>query len=308
MLVLLINLARRPDRLAFMRNQLDALEIAFERIDAIDGKAVDLGPGTDLITPVERACALSHRKAWMRFLASSESHCLILEDDVLIAPQTKRFVEDPRSFPEGAEILRLETRLQHSVLGRGRRCGPPGFKAHPLLSRHHGCAAYIITRACAERAVRDLAVFAEPLDDVLFEPKSPNYYPNLCFQLRPGVCLQAELYEPAQSTPISRSDLEMDRHVRQVRREQNYRNVTRPRVKVKRSVPEKCLREVARWWRRSRAKAEFLHARFIVGRVLRDVPFADGILPAVAAALSVSGSEQAVQPEVQALRLLATDR
>lgn len=302
MLVLLINLARRPDRLAFVRNQLDALEIAFERIDAIDGRAVDLGPGTDLITPVERACALSHLKAWTRFLASGESHCLVLEDDVLIAPQTKRFVEDPRSFPKGAEILRLETRLQHSVLGRGRRCGPPGFKAHPLLSRHHGCAAYIITRAFAERALRDLTDFAEPVDEVLFEVTSPNYYPNASYQLRPGVCLQAELYEPAQSTSISRSDLEMDRCVRIPRRE------PAPQVKVKRSVPEKCLREVARWWRRSRAKAEFLHARFIVGRVLRDVPFAGGTLPAAAAALSVSGSEQAVQPEVQALRLLATDR
>ncbi|MFG1377033.1 glycosyltransferase family 25 protein [Xanthobacter autotrophicus] len=308
MLVLLINLARRPDRLAFVRNQLDALDIAFERIEAIDGKAVDVGPGTDLISPVERACALSHRKAWMRFLDSAESHCLILEDDVLVAPQTKRFVADPRAFPKGAEILRLETRLQHSVLGRGRRCGPPGFKAHPLVSRHHGCAAYVITRAFAERAVRDLTAFAEPVDEVLFEIKSPNYYPNVSFQLRPGVCLQAELYAQAQSTPISRSDLEQDRFVRQSRCASNYRHVPGQRVKLKRSFPEKCLREVARWWRRSRANAEFLHARFIVGRVWRDVPFADGTLPAAAAAFSVSGSEQAVQPEVQALRLLATDR
>lgn len=302
MLVLLINLARRPDRLAFVRNQLDALGIAFERIDAIDGKAVDLGPGTKLITPVERACALSHRKAWTRFLASDESHCLVLEDDVLVSPQTKCFVDDPQSFPKGMEILRLETRLQLSELGRGRRCGPPGFKAHRLLSRHHGCAAYIITRAFAERAVRDLTTFAEPVDEVLFEVKSPNYYPNASYQLRPGVCLQAELYEPAQSTAISKSDLEMDRCVRFSRREPV------PRIRIQRSFPEKCLREVARWWRRSRAKAEFLHARFIVGRAWRDVPFAGGTLPTAAAALSVSGSEQAVQPEVQALRLLATDR
>ncbi|MCG5235044.1 glycosyltransferase family 25 protein [Xanthobacter oligotrophicus] len=302
MLVLLINLARRPDHLAFVRNQLDALGIAFERIDAIDGRAVDVGPGTDLISPVERACALSHRKAWMRFLDSDASHCLILEDDVLIAPQMKRFVEDPRAFPAGTEILRLETRLQECVLGRGRRCGPPGFRAHPLLSRHHGCAGYIITRAFAERAVRDLTAFVEPVDEVLFEPKSPNYYPNVSFQLRPGVCLQAELYEPAQSTAIARSDLEMDRRVRFPRHE------PAPRIRVQRSLPEKCLREAARWWRRTKAKAEFLHARFIVGRVLRDVPFAGGTLPAAAAALSVSGSEQALQPEVQALRFLATDR
>jgi len=302
MLVLLINLARRPDRLAFVRNQLDALEIAFERIDAIDGKAVNVGPGTDLISPVERACALSHRAAWTRFLETDESHCLILEDDVLISPQARWFIEDPPGFPKGAEILRLETRLQLSLLGSGRRCGPPGFKVHPLFSRHHGCAAYIITRAFAERALRDLTVFVEPVDEVLFEVKSPNYYPNVSYQVRPGVCLQAELYEPAQSAAVSKSDLEMDRRVRFPRHEPG------PRIKVQRSFLKKCLREVARWWRRSKAKVEFLYARFIVRRAWRDVPFAGGILPVAAATLSVSGSEQALQPEVQALRLLATDR
>ncbi|MDI4666561.1 glycosyltransferase family 25 protein [Xanthobacter autotrophicus] len=302
MLVLLINLARRPDRLAFVRSQFDALGVAFERIDAVDGKVEDVGPGTALISPVERACALSHRKAWTRFLASGESHCLILEDDVLVSPQAKRFIEDPRSFPPGADILRLETRLQLSLLGRGRRCGPPGFRAHRLLSRHHGCAAYVITRAFAERALKDLTVFVEPVDEVLFEVKSPNYYPNVTYQIRPGVCLQAELYEPGQGSTLAHSDLEMDRRIRFPRHEPG------PRIKIKRSFLRKCLREVARWWRRSRAKVEFLYARFIVGRAWRDVPFAGGVLPVAATALSVPGSEQTLQPEVQALRLLATDR
>ena len=107
MQILLINLSRRPDRLAFMRAQFDQLGLPFERIDAIDGKVVDVGPGTDLISPVELACALSHRKAWAHFLDSGENFCLILEDDVLIVPQAKHLIDDPSHLPLDAEIVRL---------------------------------------------------------------------------------------------------------------------------------------------------------------------------------------------------------
>ena len=305
MLILVINLARRPDRLAFVRSQLDALGIAFERIDAIDGKAMDLGPGTDLMTPVEHACALSHRKAWLRFLASDESHCLILEDDVFVAPQTKQVIEDPRGLPKSVEILRLETRLHPSLLGRGRRRGPPGFKAHPLLSTHHGSAAYIINRAFAERAVNHSIAFVEPLDDVLFNLTSSSYLPSITYQMRPGLCVQADLYEPAKGTAISRSDLETERDIRKSQLEPSHPHVA---MKRKRSFPEKCLREVGRWWRKIRTTAEFLHVRFIVGRAWRDIPFAGRILPVAAAALAYPGSEQGAQPEVQALSIQATGR
>lgn len=288
MLILVINLARRPDRLAFMRSQLDALGLAFERIEAIDGQQEDVGPGTDLITPVEIACAMSHRMAWQRFLASGEPLCLILEDDVLIAPGAKLLLDAPHRLPRDADIVRLETGLQRSLIGSGRRCGLAGHRAHLLHSRHHGSAAYIITRACAERAVRDLTAFAEPIDDIMFAVNSPNHFPSVRYQIRPGLCLQADLYEPTRQSDLARSDLEPDR----------FRRWTPPpvvqRAKVKRSVLEKCLREVGRWRRRSVGAAELLYTRMVVGRAWRVIPFSGTGLPAPVALSAPDAKETGV--------------
>lgn len=286
MLILLINLARRPDRLAFMQSQLDALELPFERIDAVDGKAVDLGPGTDLITPVELACALSHRKAWAHFLDSGENVCLILEDDVLIAPQAKGLIDDPNHLPPDAEIVRLETGLQTSLLGYGRPFGLAGYRLHRLYSRHHGCAAYMVSRAFAARAVRDLTSFAEPLDDLLFQSKSPNFFRSVRYQIRPGLCLQADLYEPTAQSLLARSNLQEDRAVRV------YGSMP-PRLKVTRSLPEKCVREVQRWYRRSKRVAVTLVNLVLLRRAMRHIPFSGPVLPVALNALSRPGQEPA---------------
>ncbi|MCG5235046.1 glycosyltransferase family 25 protein [Xanthobacter oligotrophicus] len=282
MLILVVNLARRTDRLAFMRSQLDALGLEFERVEAVDGRQEDVGPGRHLITPLEIACALSHRKAWKRFLASDERLCLVLEDDALIAPEAKLFIENPRKFPADADILRLEATPQHSTLGRGRRCGPRGVRAHRLHSKQHGTAAYVITRAYAERALRDITDFAEPIDVMMFEPASKNYYPAVTYQLRPGLCLQAEFYEPARGVGLAMSDLETERGA-----QPRTPRPERP-AKVKRSLPEKCLREIFRWGRRLKALSVFHYERDIVGRVWLDVPFIGTVLPVAAAALAAS--------------------
>ena len=295
MLILLINLARRPDRLAFMSSQLETLGLAFERIDAVDGQVLDLGIGTSRITPGEYACALSHRRAWERFLASGEQFCLVLEDDALIAPEAKPLIENQRAFPPRAEILRLEATPQHSMLGRARSCGSSGVKAHRLHSKQHGTAAYVITRAFAERALRDLVDFAAPIDVVMFDLASRNYYPSITYQVRPGLCLQAEFYAPEHATGLAMSDLD------------KWRDPGPPPpkperpAKVKRSFLGKCLRETVRWGHRFRALAEFHYTRVIVGRVWRDVPFIGTVLPVAAAALASTETRRPNKPALDAV-------
>ncbi|MDI4666559.1 glycosyltransferase family 25 protein [Xanthobacter autotrophicus] len=279
MLILLINLSRRPDRLAFMRNQLDALGLPFERIDAIDGAVANLGPRMGRITSGEHACALSHRKAWERFVESGAPHCLVMEDDALVAPQLKRFIENPPAFPPDMDILRLEATPQHSILGRGRRGGLRGVKMHRLHSKQHGTAAYMVTRAFAQHALKELVAFAAPIDMVLFDPASPGHYPSNTYQLRPGLCLQAEFYGPARSSALASSDLEIMRGPRPAPAK------PAPQSKAQRSIAEKCLREVDRWARRSRRQVEFHYARIVTGRAWRDVPFIGTVLPVAAAAL-----------------------
>lgn len=303
MLIVVINLRRRTDRLAFMAAQLDALGLAFERIDAVDGSAPDFGPASPELTAVERACALSHHKAWQHFLASGHERCLVLEDDVVLSPALRPFLDDPASIPAHVDILRLETRAMRTRLGPGRRCGIRGLRIHRLYSTHYGCAAYVVNRAFAEAAVRDLAVVAEPIDHFLFGAAKACFYPAVAHQLRPALCVQAELVELTKDASFAASDLEVPRRTRI-----NQAKAAAPpdAPKVRRSPAEKCVREVRRWGRKVRGMGEFANDYLATRSTWRDIPFAGPVLPAAAAAFHVPGSEQAVQPALPALRLLAT--
>lgn len=88
-----INLDRNPERLAFMKNQLDLLSISFERFKAVDGKTFDFtgicdgvlfkkNNNGETMTKGEKGCALSHKMVLESFLASKEPYALVIEDDV----------------------------------------------------------------------------------------------------------------------------------------------------------------------------------------------------------------------------------
>jgi len=74
--VIVINLAKRPDRMAQIKEQLDAHKITFERFEAIDGQ--ELG-----ITGVQ-ACALSHRGVIEQY--KDAGNVFIFEDDAELHP------------------------------------------------------------------------------------------------------------------------------------------------------------------------------------------------------------------------------
>src|SRR5215470_8436545 len=86
----LINLARRPDRLAAMLGQAKDLE-RVEALDAVQAEPEALnrwfedGGPLGEIPKGDKACLLSHRRAWELFLATPDSHAVFLEDDVRLS-------------------------------------------------------------------------------------------------------------------------------------------------------------------------------------------------------------------------------
>ena len=99
----LINLDRAPERLEFVKPNIDQLGFPVERISAIDGKLLsksELHKVCDYkkfksyfkMLP-ERGtigCSLSHEKALKRFLESEYEFALIFEDDVVFNPPELR--------------------------------------------------------------------------------------------------------------------------------------------------------------------------------------------------------------------------
>ena len=76
--VVLINLARRPDRLEKFTAQAEAVGLQFERFEAIDARTENLTP--------PQACAASHREVVTRAKADGIGRLLIFEDDAVFAP------------------------------------------------------------------------------------------------------------------------------------------------------------------------------------------------------------------------------
>ncbi|KDN12387.1 MULTISPECIES: glycosyltransferase family 25 protein [Snodgrassella] len=114
----LINLDRRPDRLMFVKQQLENLGIDFERVSAVDGSCL-----TDeqravfnqqrfaleckrKVVDGEIGCALSHQAVWQRMVAENISYALILEDDVQLKPELASLLADSRNY-ESFDFLNL---------------------------------------------------------------------------------------------------------------------------------------------------------------------------------------------------------
>ncbi len=186
MQIYVINLARRPDRLAKMEAQLSALGLPFTRIDAVDGTGdAEIGYPRNhpRLSKPEYACYLSHINTFRAFLETGASHCLVLEDDVELSARLPAFLAETPFLTSDRALVRLEApNMVH--WGHPALCMPRPVKAHGgfrlfrLLSVGHGTGAYIIPRPLAARIV---AQFSEPrrhIDLFLFQkwiPGKPNF-------------------------------------------------------------------------------------------------------------------------------------
>ena len=151
----LINLDRAPERLAAADAQLRAAGVAYERLPALDGRALGwgvLGPRVSRFrfTLVHgrppslgaAASTLSHHEAYRRLLAAGEPAALVFEDDVLLDPAAFRRALDllrPRLDPAKPELFLL---CDHE--------GTPGHGIVPAGDAHFA-EAYVITAAAARR-------------------------------------------------------------------------------------------------------------------------------------------------------------
>src|SRR5262245_6279455 len=91
-----INLDRAPERLQRIGTQLDRLGIAWQRLPAVDARALSPAQRAQLDEPAYRrlhgkdpvlgevGCYLSHLEVMRRFLAGDAEFALVFEDDALL--------------------------------------------------------------------------------------------------------------------------------------------------------------------------------------------------------------------------------
>jgi glycosyl transferase, family 25 len=197
----LINLGRRPDRLAAMIRQAVPLGLSLERIEAVDGQSeeparvnrwfTESGPLGE-IPMGDKACLVSHRLAWEMFLAGGESHAVFLEDDVRLSASAGALLTNNGWIPSDAAVVKLEhygPPGQRVLLDRMRAVGED-FHMGRMLSRHTGAAAYILSRRAAELLLRQTR-FDLPVDHLLFNPNNSKLFDQLApWQLLPAIARQ----------------------------------------------------------------------------------------------------------------------
>ena len=206
----MINLGRAADRRAHMRPEM--ARAGFEAIfhpafDFTEHAETDIlsrckreGPWGTFHTP-NMAATISHALAWERFLASDANHCLIMEDDIFIAPELGAWLKDLSWWPADADIVKLER--WRSKNGKVRVLMEPPTATHrgralrKLLSRHMGAAGYMLSRKAAEKLLA-AQPFDMVIDHILFNTNAskPARGMNI-YQVSPAMIIQGN--EPDDS-------------------------------------------------------------------------------------------------------------
>lgn len=197
-----INLDRSPDRLAYMTKTLDELGLDYERVPAVDGRALSEdeiaavyrhAPGTQFLDPGSIACSLSHRAVWQRIVAADDEYALVLEDDVIFGENAGPMLSDAGWIPDGTELLRLETFRRHTVHGREPVATVGDRTIHRLHHIHNGTGAYIVSKVAAARLLKHMTRFSYAVDYVLFDPHCPEFCGMEILQMVPAICIQSAL-------------------------------------------------------------------------------------------------------------------
>lgn len=118
--VVIINLDRDADRLAYVKRQLDGLGLPFERFAAVSG--TDLPPnvrpffspsedGSGFLSKGEIGCYGSHLSVYQRIVSGEiPAPALVLEDDVLLPANLKEIVAATlQKAPAGWDMIRLSS-------------------------------------------------------------------------------------------------------------------------------------------------------------------------------------------------------
>lgn len=173
LMVLLINLDRSEQRRTQMEQRLAALGLPYERLAAVDGRAlwseleasVDIpafqrNVGRDLMQG-EVGCYHSHLQAWRCLLDSDAHTLLVLEDDVVFGQDFSAALGLALLERNKWDILKLnKVRAKQPV--RQAHVGEYALNAYvgPLT----GMGAYLITRQTAARLMPAMLPIRLPID------------------------------------------------------------------------------------------------------------------------------------------------
>ncbi|WP_352537241.1 glycosyltransferase family 25 protein [Mesorhizobium sp. M0029] len=195
---LIINLDRSRDRLAHVTAEFARIGIAFERVAAIDARdrpdlaEMPQGKKHLRLADAEIACLLSHQQCWSTIAAGEDAYAAIFEDDVVFPDKAGALLADAGWIPADADIVKLETFFNRTVISRKQVACGHGFSASRLHGLHIGTAGYILSRQAARDLLAATNEISIPVDHLIFNPRFATSSDKVIYQLVPALCLQAQ--------------------------------------------------------------------------------------------------------------------
>lgn len=189
MLRFVINLDSSKDRLVSITNRLRELGVPFERVPAVNGRALSDQEISQITYPYnhfeskvrftreltkgEIGCFLSHRKCWEKLLESDKQWALIMEDDIQISNIAPPYMLSTDWIPDQVSICQLSCleavqngRIQEDTITLSNEVSLVAPLAPPPL----GTQCYLISRQAAQAAIELSKRLPAPVDNFLFSP------------------------------------------------------------------------------------------------------------------------------------------
>ena len=213
MRVFVINLARRRERMEFMRSQFHRLNVDFERVEAIDGAAL---PASEIERSVNRfrwhcvqgyrarngeiGCALSHQSIYRRMIDENIATACIVEDDVTLSPKFAEVAGEVGGFLSSAgdspTVVLLSNSFQAVEDPSSGKC-----QIYQVARENSACGC-ALNVAAAKRLLEINFPLKSTIDDW---PRWRKRGGVSLYGTSPRVCLHEE-YASAPSNPAFASD------------------------------------------------------------------------------------------------------
>lgn len=197
--ILIINLPKSTERLAFQRAQFDRLGLNFEVLAA--SSIVDISEeqyrqqafGWERpLKKVELACFLSHKRAWQKVLDDQKPY-LILEDDAVLASCMSDVLLDLISLDQSVDMINLEVRSRKKILAKSPDFSiSHGVQLWRLYQDRTGTGGYIMFPSGAQKVLdKCLIEYPANADAFLF-----SCYALKAYQAEPALLIQEDQLEP----------------------------------------------------------------------------------------------------------------
>ncbi|WP_433850516.1 glycosyltransferase family 25 protein [Brucella pseudogrignonensis] len=180
----IINLDRAPERMQRMSDLMRSHTIDFVRCSAVDGKNFTedeilyyrsrRNQGKPL-TVGEIACSESHMLAYMQILEGADEYAVVMEDDLHLSEDVGDFINCTEWIPEGAELIKIETVDEPTLLSAHLIDAKNNRKLGRLSYKHWGSGAYVISISAAKRMLDEYSPGSTPIDDYLFDPSVTSF-------------------------------------------------------------------------------------------------------------------------------------